>query len=185
METHYTYEIRKRGATGGDGLPYRYIGCRTCEGACDDDDYWGSSKHLPPNVRDTHRKIILGVYATRELAVADEIALHKFYNVKNNPAFYNRANQVAGGFDTQGTSFTQANPKKSLSAKHKANIAASMVGKNTAPHSESHNAKIAESLRGQKHTAARSKKIGDSLRGKPKSAAHKAAMKAAKRRNVK
>lgn len=83
----------------------KYIGVRSCK--ClpiEDTSYWGSSKHLPLDVRLTHKKRVLAVFKTREEALLHEIFLHEKYQVASNLEFYNKANQTVVGFDTSGTS---------------------------------------------------------------------------------
>lgn len=106
---HYTYIIQHKTEDK------RYIGVRSSE--CDpveDTSYLGSSKHLPSDVKDTHRKIILRTFQTRKEAIEHEILLHKVNNVSTNPSYYNKACQTSTGFDTTGTklSFTEEHKKK-------------------------------------------------------------------------
>ena len=98
---HYTYLIQHKTEDK------RYIGVRSCK--CDpieDTAYWGSSKHLPKDVKHTHVKIILKVHKTRVEAVAHEIVLHKLNNVAASSNYYNRACQTSTGFDTSGTTIS-------------------------------------------------------------------------------
>ena len=98
---HYTYLIQHKTEDK------RYIGVRSCK--CDpieDTTYWGSSKHLPKDVKHTHVKIILKVHKTRVEAVAHEIVLHKLNNVAASSNYYNRACQTSTGFDTSGTTIS-------------------------------------------------------------------------------
>lgn len=98
---HYTYLIKHKIQN------LKYIGVRSCKCLPDEDiTYWGSSKHLPKDVRITHKKRILRIFSSRKEAVAHEIELHKKYEVATNPMFYNRANQTSVGFDTSGTTLT-------------------------------------------------------------------------------
>lgn len=103
---HYTYEIKHKISNK------RYIGVRSCTCAPAEDDYWGSSKYIPKDVKDTHIKTMLKEFSTREDAVSHEILLHNKYNVAVNPEFYNRAKQTATGFDTQGTTLTEEHKQK-------------------------------------------------------------------------
>jgi hypothetical protein len=61
----------------------------------EDMKYFGS--YSDKTFKPTH-KIILGTYDTREDAYADEIRLHEFYDVANNPHFANRAKQTSTKF---------------------------------------------------------------------------------------
>ena len=98
MKNHYTYEISKN-----DGVRMSYIGVRSCEGNPEDDNYWGTSKHLPDNIQDNHTKTILRTFDTRDEAVKHEIYLHNINDVASNPLYYNQAKQTSTKFDTTGT----------------------------------------------------------------------------------
>lgn len=112
---HYTYLIQHKKE------PFRYIGVRTSKvHPTEDTDYWGSSKHIPKNVRETHSKIILKIHDTREQAVAHEIHLHNLNDVAINPIYYNRAKQTSVGFDTAGMVVTVSKEtRKKSSITHK------------------------------------------------------------------
>jgi hypothetical protein len=98
---HYTYLIENK--INGK----KYIGVRSCQIDPSTDFYWSSSKSLKNEInligRENFKKIILAIFDTRTEAVCNEIELHKFYDVGNNPKFYNRARQTSTGFDTTGT----------------------------------------------------------------------------------
>lgn len=84
--TYYSYEEFGRG----------YIGKRSCNCKPEEDvKYFGSytDKTFKPT-----QKIILETYDTAEEALADEVKLHKFYNVRDNPHFANRARQTSERF---------------------------------------------------------------------------------------
>lgn len=84
--TYYSYEEFGRG----------YIGKRSCKCKPEEDvKYFGSytDKTFKPT-----QKIILETYDTAEEALADEVELHKFYNVRDNPHFVNRAIQTSDKF---------------------------------------------------------------------------------------
>lgn len=94
---HYTYLLQHKTTN------YRYIGVRSSSvPPLEDNFYYGSSKHIPKDVKETHRKIILKVFNTREDAVAHEILLHKLNNVATDPTYYNKACQTSTKFDTSG-----------------------------------------------------------------------------------
>lgn len=93
---HYTYLIKSK------ENKMKYIGVRSCTCHPNNDDYWSSSRHLPKDVRKTHKKRILGTYTTRIEAVEHEIYLHDKYDVGKNVEFYNRAKQTSTRFDTSG-----------------------------------------------------------------------------------
>lgn len=98
---HYTYQLVGRDST--TGYLTSYIGVRSCN--CyphHDTNYYGSSKHLPHDIKTTHRKSILGVFPTRQEALKNEIYLHELYEVAVNPMFYNKAKQTSTGFDQSG-----------------------------------------------------------------------------------
>jgi hypothetical protein len=85
-----------------------YIGVRTCKSQPElDGSYLGSCKPLKEwikaNGSDKVEKIILARWATREEAMLHEILLHDCFDVGRNQEFWNRAKQIATGFDTAGT----------------------------------------------------------------------------------
>jgi hypothetical protein len=85
--TYYSYEEWGRG----------YFGSRGCKCLPEEDvKYFGSSKDK--NFRPTQKIILKDDYATREEAYADEIILHDYYDVVNNPHFANRAKQTSTKF---------------------------------------------------------------------------------------
>jgi hypothetical protein len=84
--TYYSYEEWGRG----------YIGVRTCKCLPEEDiKYFGSYRD---NTFYPTQKIILQTYNTREEAYADEIILHDYYDVANNPQFANMSNATSTGF---------------------------------------------------------------------------------------
>lgn len=85
--TYYSYEEWGRG----------YIGSRGCKCPPEEDvKYFGSfsDKTFHP----TQKIILKDDYATREEAYTDEIILHDYYDVANNPHFANRAYQTSTKF---------------------------------------------------------------------------------------
>jgi len=64
---------------------------------------------------DSFRKKILAIYETSEEALSHEIALHARFNVKDHPAFFNRANQLSTGFSV-GTLLSDAHKQKIVQA---------------------------------------------------------------------
>ena len=83
---YYSYEPWGRG----------YIGRRECSCLPEEDtNYFGSfyDKTFKPS-----EKIILGVFDTREKALAAEVELHFFYKVNKNPHFANLSRQTSIGF---------------------------------------------------------------------------------------
>ena len=90
MKNHYVYEI-----TYNTGK--KYIGVRSCKCNIEEDVYMGSPFHLPKEAV-IGCKEILSIHETRELAMEEEIRLHKLYNVKDNPDFYNQCNATSTKF---------------------------------------------------------------------------------------
>jgi general stress protein YciG len=84
---YYSYEEYGRG----------YIGSRGCKCLPEEDvRYFGSfyDKTFNP----TQKIILKSDYATREEAYADEIILHEFYDIANNPHFANQSKQTSTKF---------------------------------------------------------------------------------------
>jgi hypothetical protein len=78
--TYYSYEEWGRG----------YFGSRGCKCLPEEDvKYFGS--YTDKTFKPTHKIILKSDYATREEAYADEIILHDYYDVANNPHFANQA----------------------------------------------------------------------------------------------
>jgi hypothetical protein len=85
--TYYSYEEWGRG----------YFGSRGCKCLPEEDiKYFGSSRDK--TFKPTQKIILKYDYATREEAYADEIILHDYYDVANNPHFANRANATSTKF---------------------------------------------------------------------------------------
>jgi len=85
--TYYSYEEWGKG----------YIGSRGCKCLPEEDiKYFGSFKDKA--FKPTQKIILKSDYATREEAYADEIILHDYYDVANNPHFANRANATSTKF---------------------------------------------------------------------------------------
>ncbi len=76
----------------------QYIGVRSCNCKIQDDTYMGSAFHIPDNINITGKKEILSIHKSRDKAVLEEIRLHKLYNVKDNPAYYNQCNSNSVNF---------------------------------------------------------------------------------------
>jgi hypothetical protein len=129
---HYTYLIQHKTENK------RYIGVRSSKvPPTEDVTYWGSSKHLPKDVQQTHAKIILKVHTTRELALLHEIHLHEVNDVVVDTSYYNKAKQTSVGFDTTGTKLSDEHKLQcSIALKgrvftdeHKSNISKATLGK--------------------------------------------------------
>lgn len=115
---HYVYQITCPTTN------MSYIGVRTSKCLPEYDiHYWGSSKHLPIDVKFTHVKTVLAIFFTRKDAVSYEIYLHALYDVATNPMFYNKAKQTSTGFDTTGVALSpehaERTRKQFLGRKHK------------------------------------------------------------------
>lgn len=145
---HYTYLIKSK------TNKMKYIGVRSCKCRPEDDDYWGSSKHLPKDIKITHNRRVLKEHASRKEAVEHEILLHNKYDVGKNPNFYNKSKQTSLSYDTSGI----PNPH---SAETRAKLSAALKGKKRTP-------EMVEAMRqrmlGTKQSAETCKKRGDSIR---------------------
>lgn len=138
---HYTYLIQHKTDHK------RYIGVRSSTvPPIEDTSYWGSSKHLPIDVKTTHQKIIIKEHPSRLEAVQHEILLHDLNNVAIDPSFYNKAKQTSTGFDTSGI-----------------------------PISEEMKAHLSTVLKGRDFGENHRKSISIALKGKPKTDEHKKA----------
>jgi hypothetical protein len=85
--TYYSYEEWGRG----------YIGSRKCKCLPEEDvRYFGS--FYDKTFKPTQKIILKDNYATREEVYADEIILHDYYDVANNPHFANQAKQTSTKF---------------------------------------------------------------------------------------
>ena len=85
--TYYSYEEYGRG----------YFGSRKCYCLPEEDiNYFGSFRDK--TFRPTQKIILKDDYATREEAYADEIILHDYYDVSNNPHFANQAKASSTNF---------------------------------------------------------------------------------------
>lgn len=135
----------------------RYIGVRPSK--ClptADTGYWGSSKHLPSDIRETHRKIIIKTHDTRKEAIAHEILMHDLNDVAVNPNYYNKAKQLTTGFDTLGVPLPEAAKDKISKAtkgrifteQHLANIQAARTKNGAIEFTEAHKANLSKA---QKH----------------------------------
>lgn len=89
-EYHYTYYSYEEWGRG-------YFGSRTCKCLPEEDvEYFGSfyDKIFKP----TQKIILKGDYNTRTDAIADEVILHNYYDVANNPHFANQVKQTSTKF---------------------------------------------------------------------------------------
>jgi len=110
---HYVYRITNLFPVGAERF---YVGVRSCDCPPAKDDYWGSSKSLSEAINQQGQidfaKEILSTWKTREEAVAEEIRLHAEIGVKDNPTYYNKANQTSTGFDSTGLLNSKESNKK-------------------------------------------------------------------------
>jgi hypothetical protein len=81
-----------------------YYGVRQCR--ClpqEDTNYWSSSRVVGAARKTLGKqwfvKKIVSVHPTRQAALMKEIRLHHCFNVRDNPKFFNQANQTSIGFD--------------------------------------------------------------------------------------
>lgn len=99
--TYYSYEEWGRG----------YFGSRKCYCLPEEDiKYFGS--FYDKTFKPTQKIILKSDYATREEAYADEIILHDYYDVANNPYFANQSKQTCTKFSIYGTSHSEETRKK-------------------------------------------------------------------------
>jgi hypothetical protein len=120
--SHYTYMLKIQEPTDTRWL---YIGVRTCKGQPElDTAYLGSCRPLKEwinvNGADKVEKIILSRWPTRKEALSHEILLHDCFDVGRNGEFWNRAKQVAYGFDTTGVSHEGYNKGMKWTAEQRA-----------------------------------------------------------------
>lgn len=142
---HYTYLLLHKTTSK------RYIGVRTSKvPPIQDTEYWGSSIHIPSDVKSTHIKIILKEFVTRDEAVRHEILLHELNNVAVSENFYNRAKQTSIKFDTAGTTLT---------AEHKEKCRIASTGKR---HTKETREKLSALLKGRKFTEETKKRMSQS-----------------------
>lgn len=93
-EYHYTYYSYEEWGRG-------YFGSRSCYCLPEEDvDYLGS--YTDKTFNPTHKIILKDNYITRPEAIFDEIILHDFYDVANNPHFANKAKATSTGFYVAG-----------------------------------------------------------------------------------
>lgn len=87
---HYTYYSYEEWGMG-------YFGSRSCDCLPEEDvNYFGSFRDK--NFHPTQKIILKDDYQTREEAIVDEIILHDFYEVGENPHFANKAKQTSKKF---------------------------------------------------------------------------------------
>ena len=144
---YYSYEEYGRG----------YFGSRTCKCLPEEDiKYFGSFKDK--TFKPTHKIILKDDYSTREEAYIDEIILHQYYKVVENPHFANRSYQTSTGWTTLGL-FPSDETRKKLSEARK--------GRNAwnkgIPVSNKTKEKIRQKHKGRKQTEEHKLKRSESL----------------------
>jgi hypothetical protein len=103
-EYHYTYYSYEEWGRG-------YFGSRTCKCLPEKDvKYFGS--FYDKTFKPTQKIILKSDYATRVEAITDEIILHDYYDVANNPHFANQAKQTCTKFSIYGTSHSKETRRK-------------------------------------------------------------------------
>jgi len=137
---------------------------------------------------------IISTFENRNDAILLEIKLHKKFNVKINPSFYNKYNQTSTGFDRAGVPCSESTKKllsnigkcKTLTKEHKNNISKARKGyimpdssrnklsnsKKGSTHSESTKKKMSESSKGQIMSIESRNKLSKSLTNKEKTKEH-------------
>ena len=99
--TYYSYEEWGRG----------YIGSRGCKCLPEEDvKYFGS--FYDKTFKPTQKIILKNNYTTRVEAIGDEIILHDYYDVANNPHFANQAKQTSTKFISNGEDVAKRNRAK-------------------------------------------------------------------------
>ncbi len=142
-----------------DSAERYYIGFRSCVGDPDADrNYWGSSRPVKEAIQcygiDHFTKKIIATYATRAEALALEIKLHAYLDVKTHPLFFNKANQTS-------TKFIYGRP---LTPEHRAKLIEANRRRVYTPELL---AKMRDVQRGKRLSAATRAKIGAASKGRP------------------
>lgn len=123
-----------------------------------DINYWSSSRYVrAAREKFGHQwftKKIISIYSTRVEALAKEIRLHAYFNVKDHPRFFNRANQTSVRFIPC--------PDPNQSQRQVGNTYA--LGHT---HSQATRDRIAAAKRGQRHTLETRAKMAAARQGKP------------------
>lgn len=145
---HYTYLIKSK------TNKMKYIGVRSCKCEPQYDNYWSSSKHLPKDVKTTHKKRILKIHPSRKKAVEHEILLHQKYDVGKNIHFYNKAKQTSTSYDTSGV----PNPHSKETC---IKLSKALKGKKRTPEMVE---AMSQRMLGTKQSAETCKKRGESIR---------------------
>lgn len=138
--TYYSYEEWGRG----------YFGSRGCYCLPEEDvKYFGSFKDK--TFRPTQKIILKDDYATREEALIDEIILHDYYDVAENPHFANLAKQKTTGFYYSSKGVVR-------SKEHKRKISEAQKGK-------FRNEDFVEKCKARRHSEETKKKMSEAQKG--------------------
>mgnify|MGYP002629010343 CR=1 FL=1 len=155
MKTFYVYRLT---CTHPESPAKYYYGYHSCIGDPRQDPYWSSSRTVQAAMirfgPEAFTKKIIAVYPTRAEALALEVKLHHYFNVKDHPLFFNRANQTSTKFTTTGSPSMATRAKigasqrgKVVSDETRAKIAEAKRGKPGKPASPETKAKMAEAQR--------------------------------------
>ncbi len=104
MKTFYVYRLT---CTHPESPAKYYYGYHSCIGDPRQDPYWSSSRTVQAAMirfgPEAFTKKVIATYPTRAEALALEVKLHHYFNVKDHPLFFNRANQTSTKFTTTGS----------------------------------------------------------------------------------
>jgi len=109
---HYTYILKDPVSD------MKYVGVRSCKCSIPSDPYKGSSAIMTNKQKARCEKVVLGIFDTREEAMAHEIALHRVLNVVKDPTYWNRAAATTTGHTNLGLVHTKEALEK-ISQRHK------------------------------------------------------------------
>jgi hypothetical protein len=164
MQNHYVYYSYEEFGRG-------YIGCRTCECAPEEDNYFGS--YHDETFKPSH-KIILETFSTREEALQAEVDLHRFYQVDQNPHFANKSRQKTTGFYYAEKKFGEENPfygkihsketKEKISKCSKGRVGVKKYGENNPFYGKTHTEETKNLIR--QKTIEQFKTLGHPFEGK-------------------
>lgn len=103
---HYTYWLYANHK--------HYIGVRSCNCEITEDVYFGSQSELSEYVKlgGSIEKHILGIFNTREEAVAHEVLLHDLFDVARSNVFWNLSKQTSTKFDVSGIPKSEEHRRK-------------------------------------------------------------------------
>jgi hypothetical protein len=176
MKFYYVYRIS---CTHPDSTEKYYYGSRVSARPPTEDTYWSSSRTVKAAIGryglSCFTKKIVAIYADRRAALAREVRMHAYWNVKDNPAFFNRANQSSTKFTTSAGPLPPATKAK-LSTAKKARYAAMTLEEKAALWAAQRSGQEAVGWTGRLLSKETKTKMGDASRGKSKSPAHREAI---------